>query len=146
MEYVVIEVKPWAGRYELPLDEFKFTNREWGWIRRWTDYLPATVRKGLTGADAELLAALAVIALCRAGKVANDDVDTMFERFEEEHFGAFTLAGDTIEEEPPDPPSSASSNGNATRSGDDSTTGSATRPAGNHGSATSESPPAASLT
>jgi hypothetical protein len=126
VDWLVVEgVEPWDGRYELPLDEFQFTNREWGWIRRWTGYLPASVLDAMKGADAELLAALAVIALHRAGKVNRDDAAATFERFEEENFGSFTLTSDDEEAETLDPPASASSNGNETDFGDGSRTATA---------------------
>jgi hypothetical protein len=123
MDWVVVEgVKPWDGRYELPLDEFKLRNFEWGWIRRWTGYFPADVLNAMKGADAELLVALAVIALYRAGKVTREDVGGMFQRFEEENFGSFTLSSDDAEVEALDPPRPASSNGSETLSGGGSRT------------------------
>jgi len=143
MDWVVVEgVKPWEGRYELPLDEFEFTTREWGWIRRWTGYRPADVLDAMKGADAELLAALAVIALQRAGKVTREDAGGMFDRFVDENFGSFTLTSDDPVEEPLDPPLPASSNGSETLSGDATRNGSAspeTPPSGSPVSATSVS-------
>jgi len=143
MDWVVVEgVKPWDGRYELPLDEFEFTGREWGWIRRWTGYRPADVLDAMKGADAELLAALAVIALQRGGKVTREEAGPLFERFVDENFGSFTLTSDDPVEEPPDPPPPASSNGSETLSGDATRNGSASpeipQP-GSRGSATSVS-------
>jgi hypothetical protein len=126
MDWLVVEgVKPWDGRYELPLDEFQFTGREWGWIRRWTGIRPADVLDAMKGADAELLAALAVIALQRAGRVTREDAPGMFERFEDENFGSFTLSSDDAEVETLDPSPPASSNGNETVSGAGSRTASA---------------------
>jgi hypothetical protein len=126
MDWLVVEgVTPWEGRYELPLDEFAFTGREWGWIRRFTGYRPADVLDAMKGADAELLAALAVIALNRAGRISRDDAPATFERLVDENFGSFTLTSDDAEEaEPLDPPSPTSSTSNGGSSGDATRNGS----------------------
>jgi hypothetical protein len=84
MDSIVIEgVKPWDGHYPLDIREAEstFTTREWGWIKRLAGYLPANVWDGFEGADAELIAALAVIALHRAGKIEARQVPDTFERF-----------------------------------------------------------------
>ena len=70
MDYLTIEgVKPYDGRYEFDIENHALTTREWGWIKRHSGYLPLTIADGYAGADPELYAVFAVIALCRAGKV-----------------------------------------------------------------------------
>ena len=88
MDWVTITgVKPWDGRYELD-PEADFTTREWGWIKRLSGYLPLTIDGGFEGADPELIATFAVIALYRADKVEERDIPDLFERFKDAPFPA----------------------------------------------------------
>ena len=44
MDWLTIKgVPPWDGRYEFDLEDRELTTREWGWIKRWSGYLPLTV-------------------------------------------------------------------------------------------------------
>ena len=89
MDFIVIEgVKPWDGRYEFDLDGQPFTTREWGWIKRFSNYLPLTVDQGWRGGDPELFAAFAVISLHRAGRVTPDDAADVYDRFADAPFGS----------------------------------------------------------
>jgi hypothetical protein len=132
VDWIVIEgVKPWDGRYEFDLDESvdTLTLREWGWIKKLSGYLPTTWDEGLVGADAELIGTLAVIALCRHGKIDKREVPDVFERLVDSPYytavrlvlGKRTAEGDAG---PPEP----SSSGNGSSSGPGSPTSSETSP------------------
>ena len=114
MDYITIEgVRPWDGRYEFDLENRELTTREWGWIKRLSGYLPLTIDEGFEGADPELFATFAAIALFRAGKVTAREVPEVFERLADAPFGStITLEGDQegvpIEENPSRPSSPAS--------------------------------------
>ena len=112
------------GRYEFDLEGRELTTREWGWIKRHSGYLPLTVEEGFDGADPELFACFAIIALHRAGKVIPREVQAAFDRIIDAPFGAtVTVESDEREEvEASPPPSSSTSNGDT--SGDGSKTSS----------------------
>lgn len=78
---VVITVPRYKGEYELDADGEPFTTLEWRWIKKISGYLPLTIADGLAGGDPDVVLALAVIALVRAGKVdrqqALDAADTL---------------------------------------------------------------------
>lgn len=149
MEWLVIEgVRPWDGRYEFDLEHRPLTNREWGWIKRHSGYLPLTIEDGWKGGDPELFAAFAVIALHRAGRIQTGDVADVYERFADTPFGTtFRLDLDAAEEGDAGPPAE-NSNANGSSSGDASKTSSGmwAPPDGTPASATSESAPARSAT
>jgi hypothetical protein len=65
---VIKGIRPYDGEYELDTER-AFNAREWNWIKRVAGYMPNTIRDGLAGGDPDLYVALAVIAMCRAGKV-----------------------------------------------------------------------------
>jgi len=149
MDYIVISgVMPWDGRYPFDIADNEPTTREWGHIKRLSGYLPTTIEDGLRGADPELICAFAVIALRRAGKIQNDEVQALFDRFADAPFGATVqLDTDTAELEEGDAgPPAGSSNGSTSSSGTGSTVSSETSPptpndSGIPASATSASPP-----
>jgi len=121
MDFLTIDgVKPYDGRYEFDLRGSSFTVREWGYIKRHSGYLPMTIDDGLAGADAELMAVFALIALVRADKVEPSDVPVVWERFADAP-GVVSirleLGRDEVDEDE-DPPQSSTES--ATSSGDDS--------------------------
>lgn len=80
-DHVVIEgFRPYDGRYPLDLVAEPFTIREWGWIKRLSEYLPTTAGDGFNGSDPELLGVIAVIVLHRAGMVTREDVPAVYDR------------------------------------------------------------------
>jgi hypothetical protein len=122
-----IKAKPYAGDYRLDIDEEPLTTLEWRWIKRISGYLPATIREGVKGGDPDINIALAVIAMARAGRIAEADVTDVADR----------LARASIDnlEEIPDP---------SEELGEDPTTppgtGSLTPNGGSFGNSTSENP------
>jgi hypothetical protein len=148
---VITGVPPWDGRYPFDIADNEPTTREWGWIKRFSGYLPTTIEDGLKGADPELICAFAVIALRRAGKAGNDDVPGVYERLADAPFGAAVqLETDASEEEGDVGPPAGSSDGSSSSSGTDSTRSSETSPesppiSGIPGSAGSELPLAVSV-
>lgn len=73
MARIVIKgIPPYDGDYELDADR-AFNTREWRWIKKTSGYLPLTVGEGFAGGDPDLFVALAVIAMCRSGKIDRDE-------------------------------------------------------------------------
>ena len=150
---VITGVSPWDGRYPFDIADAEPTTREWGWIKRLSGYLPTTIEDGLRGADPELICAFAVIALRRAGKVGNDEVQRLFDRLADAPFGTTVqLETDSpAEEGDADGPPTGSSSASSSSSGTDSTTSSETSEpetpprSGTPGSATSVLLPVASV-
>ncbi len=70
---VITGVQPFDGTYELDLENSPFTTLEWRWIKQTAGYLPGTVAEGFEGGDPDLIVALAVIAMHRAGKIRKED-------------------------------------------------------------------------
>lgn len=136
--------RPWDGRYEFDLETQPLTVREWGWIKRFSGYLPLTIDKGLEGADPELFAAWAVIAVRRAGRVQPAEVQDVYDRLADAPVGAAITfeIGDRTEDADAGPPP-GSSDASRSISGEGSTTSSApsTDASGIPGSDTSESDP-----
>lgn len=60
------------GEYDLGDDDRPFNGREWHWIKTISGYMPLTISEGFAGRDPDLYIALAVIAMCRSGKVNRD--------------------------------------------------------------------------
>ena len=99
MDYIVIEgVPPYDGRWEFDLEGRELTTREWGWIKRFSGYLPLTIDEGLS--DPELIVVWACVALTRAQKATPAEVPQLFERLIDAPYGStFTLETDVVEEE-----------------------------------------------
>jgi hypothetical protein len=139
------------GRYQFDLEGSDFTVREWGWLKRHAGYLPLTIEDGFAGADPELYAVFAVIALHRAKRIGPADVARVLDVLADTP-GILTIRFETDQPEEAgsadvDPPMSpTSSTGNGRSSGDSSKPSSETSPAipsasGTPASATSESRP-----
>jgi hypothetical protein len=150
MPHIVIDgSSPWKGRYEFDLTETEqpLTYREWGWIKKLSGYLPTTYWDGLEGVDAELVATLAVLALCRHGKIDKREVPDVFERIIDLPFTAISVEFDQPAQEDGDagpPPSDAKpvSNGSTSGPGSPTSSGDSTgppAPSGTPASASSES-------
>jgi hypothetical protein len=153
-DYITITgVKPYDGRYELDLTEQQaFTQREWGWIKRYAGYVSPLDMGENAFADPEMVGVLALVALYRAGKVETRDVQAVWERFQDAPFGSTVRfeAGPADEEDDGSPPP-RSSDARPSSNGDDSTTSSETSeqhpsPTGPPPSATSASVPPMSVT
>ena len=102
---VVKGMRPWDGEYELDTDR-AFSSREWHWIKRVSGYLPLTVREGFAGQDPDLYVALALIAMCRNGRIQRDAWQRVAEQMAEAPFDAqsITLVGPAESEEDADIP------------------------------------------
>jgi hypothetical protein len=154
MDWIVIDgVKPYDGRYLFDLAGAEPTTREWGWIKRLSGYMPATIQDGFDGFDPELFSAFAVIALRRAGKIDNDEVTGVFERIVDAPFAATIRVendGDRAEDDagPPAPssPVNGSSSGPASRTSSARSATASPSGSGTPASATSVSLPAGSAT
>lgn len=117
MDYLSIEgVRPYDGRYEFDLRSATFSVREWGWIKRYSGYLPLTIDDGLAGSDAELMAVFALIALARARRISPDEIAEAWDRFADAP-GVVSVRLELNREEvaeealPPSPPRSSGENG-----------------------------------
>ena len=106
---VVKGVRPFDGEYELD-DDRTFNAREWNWIKRISGYMPLTVADGFAGGDPDLFVALAVIAMCRAGKIERTEGLRVAEALAEAPFDGTTiqLIGGEVEEDDAVPPASVS--------------------------------------
>jgi len=102
---VVSGVRPYDGEYELD-DNRTFNTREWNWIKRLSGYMPLTVADGFAGGDPDLFVALAVIAMCRSGKIDRNEGLRVAEVLAEAPFDGTTiqLVGGTTEEDDAVPP------------------------------------------
>lgn len=125
MDQIVIEgVPPWDGRYDL---SGEFTIREYGWIKRFSGYLPLTVEDGWAGGDPELFCAFAVIALHRANRIQPPQAADVFSTLSDTEFWkSIRFEGGIVEEEEAEEESdpTASSSGNGASSGASSKTSS----------------------
>jgi hypothetical protein len=124
---VIAGIPPYDGRYDLDFDS-ELTTREWGWIKRFAGYLPATMGDDAYS-DPELVCAMAVIVLRRAGRIEPREAPAMFDRVADAPFGStITVELDEAAEEVEDDagPPAESSNASELSSGDSSTTSSET--------------------
>lgn len=99
MSRIIIQgIKPYDGDYELDTDR-AFNAREWRWIKKVSGYMPLTVQDGFAGGDPDLFVALAVIAMCRNGKVDRDEGLRVADELAEAPFdgASIVLVGDQAE-------------------------------------------------
>ena len=91
-------IRPWDGEYDLDTDR-AFNACEWRWIKKVSGYMPLTVQDGFAGGDPDLYVALAVVAMCRAGKIDREQGLEVAEQLAELPFdgAAITLIGDPVE-------------------------------------------------
>lgn len=103
MARMVITVKPWAGEYELD-EDLPFNAREWEWIKKGSGYMPVTLPDGFRNRDPSLFVVLAVVAMCRSGRVDREDGYRTIEELKETPFDfqSITMVGDA--EDDADPP------------------------------------------
>lgn len=147
MDHIVITgVQPWDGRYELDLINSEFKTREWGWIKRYANYGPATLDGTALLTDPEMVTLCAIIAMHRAGKIEIRDIPDMWERFADVPFGAAIKwefgDRDELEDDAAHPTESSSANGNSSGAGSRTGSGSLAdplSPTGHQSSATSPS-------
>lgn len=148
MRLVIEDLRPYDGEYDFDVGEFN--RREWGWIKRFSGYLPGDVEKGFMGFDQDLYAVFAIVALHRAGRIDQGDAGHVFDRFQEG--GTIRLVGEPAETEEEDAgPPAVSSNGNGISSGPGSSESSETSAPtryvpGTHDSGISVSAPTTSAT
>ena len=143
MNWLTVEgFKPYDGRYQFP-DPDEFTTREWGWLKRLTGYLPATIEDGYKGVDPELIACFAVISLRRAGRVDTAAFPDVFEKLRDVPFDGTRVRiesddadAETDADAGPPPPSSS---GSSPTSGDASPTSSGSSTGAPNGSGTPDS-------
>jgi hypothetical protein len=149
MDWIEIPQGPYQGRYEFDIAEREFTTREWGWIKKYSGYLPLTIEEGWRGGDAELFACFAMIAVRRANRIGLAEVPAFMERMLDGAFGSsFTFASDGEPDEgdadgPPaaSSPASSSTDGAASLTSSEAS-GNGQKPTGIPGSATSAFDPA----
>jgi hypothetical protein len=111
-DWIEIPEGPYQGRYEFDIAEREFTTREWGWIKKYSGYLPLTIDQGWRGGDAELFACFAMIAVRRANRIELAEVSAFMERMLDGAFGSsftFTSDGEPADEGDADGPPAASS-------------------------------------
>ncbi len=122
---VITGVQPFDGSYELDLDNSPFTTLEWRWIKQTAGYLPGTVADGFEGGDPDLIVALAVIAMHRAGKIRKEDATRTSEQLADVPVDGAKIvfrAEETVEDDARPPEVSESTGSSPTGSGGDSRT------------------------
>jgi hypothetical protein len=131
-----VKAKPYVGRYPfVPLEEM--TTREWGWITEHTGYMPLQVEDALAGGDPRLVTMLAVVALARAGKVANADVAQVYDRLSDQPaFSTVDFITDPVEEGADADPPPQEIDASSRSSGANSSTGSDSPAAAPNGTGT----------
>lgn len=110
MDKVIIEnIRPWDGSYDLDLDTDPLTMLEWRWVKKISGYLPLTIDEGLQGGDPDVVCALAVIALQRAGRVDRQQVLTVADQLADAPFdgAAIRIVSDDATEADVPPPQAA---------------------------------------
>ncbi len=123
-------IAAFEGEYDLDIADQPLNALEWRWVKKVSGYLPFTIDDGLAGGDPDVVIALAVVAMHRAGKINRDQVLQTADQladlpFDDAHLQL--IAGETA-----DPPmgqgsdeTPASGNGSSGSSGDGSSTTSA---------------------
>lgn len=104
----------WDGTYELNIEDRALNAREWRWIKQIAGYLPATIGDGMAGRDPDLFIALAVVAMCRNGKIEREQALQVAEQIAETPYvgqQTIELIADTVEEDDADPPALESESG-----------------------------------
>lgn len=76
---IVVNVRPYEGSYPLDFVD-DMTRGEWRLIKRLTGYMPLTFFDGWRNADPDVSGVLAVVALLRAGKIGDGDVQAVWDR------------------------------------------------------------------
>ncbi len=119
------------GEYDLDIADQPLNALEWRWVKKVSGYLPFTIDDGLAGGDPDVVIALAVVAMHRAGKINRDQVLATADQLADLPFDDAHLQ--LIAGEPVDPPmgqgsdeTPANANGSSGSSGDGSSTTSAT--------------------
>jgi hypothetical protein len=99
--FVIKEIKPYDGEYEF--DDRAFSTFELRWIKQISGYLPLSIQEGFEGGDADLVCALAVIAMHRAGRINREEVLAVAERLAEAPFdgSCIQFIGEEVEDDPP---------------------------------------------
>jgi hypothetical protein len=128
------------GTYDLGDNDRVFNGREWHWIKQISGYMPGTISEGFAGQDPDLFYALAVIAMCRSGKVRREDAVDAADEMKEAPYTAstITLIGDMDEEADELPPPSEGGNDASSLNGSPSSTD--TRKPSDNSSGTSSMP------
>lgn len=93
-------VRQYDGEYELAEDR-GLNAREWRWIKKVSGYMPLTISEGFEGDDPDLYVALAVVAMCREGKIASDDWQAAADELSEAPYGSIVAVYETSEDDVP---------------------------------------------
>ena len=79
------KIPPYDGEYELDWDS-PFTSREWRWVRQISGCRPMTMLDALGEGDPDVVIAVAVVAMHRAGKINRDQVLEVADRMADAPF------------------------------------------------------------
>jgi hypothetical protein len=114
-----IEIKgarTFDGRYPL----IQFNRYEQGQIRRLSGWMPLQYEEALAGGDAEFIAALAVLAMKRKGRIEREEVAETYEEILDIDGAEIRLIGDAEEESNEPRPPTENSNSSSDISTPDS--------------------------
>lgn len=138
----------WDGTYELNVDDRAFNAREWRWIKQIAGYMPATIADGFAGNDPDLFVSLAVVAMCRAGKIERDQALRVADEIAETPYvgqQTIELIGDPDEEAADESPLDLGSESGESSPTDSLSNSDTPKPNGNSSGSTSMSDSGASV-
>lgn len=131
---VITGVPPYDGEYDLDLTGQVLSTLEWRWVKKISGYLPLTIAEGMEGGDPDVVVALAVIALRRAGKIQKEQALQVAEVLADPPFDGVTLQLRVGEVEgEARPPASPPPSGSENDSGGGEGLNEKTEPSGNPG-------------
>ena len=101
-EIKITGIRPYDGAYDLQ-EERPFNTHEWHVIKRVSGYMPLTIQEGWAGGDPSLVVALAVVAMCRSGKITRDRALAVADQLGEAPFDGAAITVDFgVEEDEPE--------------------------------------------
>lgn len=105
MRFTIAGMLAYDGSYELDLDASPYTMRELHWIKQIAGVRLNEFESATVAGDSDVLIALVVIALVRAGKIPKEQVPETVERLYDAQAGQITVEADEDDAVPPDSPS-----------------------------------------
>lgn len=91
MQLVITGIRPYDGSYDFDMESEPLTTLEWRWVKKISGYLPLTLQDGFDGGDPDLIVALAVVALRRAGKIMKEQAFQAADRIADAPFDGAAL-------------------------------------------------------
>lgn len=104
MNVVIEGIAPYNGEYEFDTEKV-MTTREWRWLKQIGGYSPRTLDEAIADYEPDVVISLAVIAMCRAGKITREEVLEVAEKLIDYPYdGSYITLSGGEESEPEIPP------------------------------------------